>query len=144
MESCRIACLVIVHIDFDEIGLFLQNMRIRTSRQNRTYLAVYAVVISSQMAYNMILTLTPFVNEELKASDIQYSLTFAGYYLMVLLSRSCTVVFYDIGSLCFGPISDRIGRRKSIIISLIMLVGCKYSCCLFTCSARCNVLDTRY
>lgn len=115
-----------------------------TSRQNRTHLAVYAVVISSQVAYNMILTLTPFVNEELGASDLQYSLTFAGYYLMVLLSRSFAIVFYGIGSLCFGPISDWIGRRKSIIISLIMLVGCKDSCCPFTYSARCNVLDTEY
>ena len=57
-----------------------------TSRQNRTRLAAYAVIIPSQMAYNMILTLTPFVNEELKTTDMQYSITFAGYYLMVLLS----------------------------------------------------------
>ena len=59
-----------------------------TPRQNRTRLAVYAVIIPSQIAYNLILTLTPFVNEELKTTDMEYSISFAGYYLMVLLSMS--------------------------------------------------------
>ena len=59
-----------------------------TSRQNRTRLAVYAVIVPSQMAYNLILTLTPFVNEELKTTDMEYSISFAGYYLMVLLSMN--------------------------------------------------------
>ena len=59
-----------------------------TPRQNRTRLAVYAVIIPSQIAYNLILTLTPFVNEELKTTDMEDSISFAGYYLMVLLSMS--------------------------------------------------------
>ena len=61
-------------------------LSLTTSKQNKTRLALYAVVVTSQIAYSMILVLTPFVNEFLGTSGLQYSLSFSGYYFMVLLS----------------------------------------------------------
>lgn len=64
-------------------------LSLTTSKQNKTRLALYAVVISSQIAYNMLLVLTPFVNDYLGTSGLQYSLSFSGYYFTVLLSKWC-------------------------------------------------------
>ena len=61
-------------------------LSLTTSKQNKTRLALYAVVVSSQIAYNMVLVLTPFVNDFLGTSGLQYSLSFSGYYFTVLLS----------------------------------------------------------
>ncbi|KAK8812729.1 hypothetical protein WA538_004586 [Blastocystis sp. DL] len=82
------------------------------AKQKKIRIYLYMVVLSSQTAYYIIITLLPFLNESLKTTDFQYSIAFSGYYFTVLLS-----------SLFFGPISDRIGRRKAIVISLAILVA---------------------
>ena len=112
-----------------------------TSKQNKTRLALYTVVVIAQTAYNMVLILTPFVNDFLGTTGLQYSLSFSGYYIMVLLSW-CSCMLWLLGSLCFGPISDRIGRRRAINISLLMyMIGMLVLS--LSCSSHYYVLDTK-
>ena len=112
------------------------------AKQKKIRINLYMVVLS-QTAYYIIITLLPFLNESLKTTDFQYSIAFSGYYFTVLLSTRYRV-FIPLGSLFFGPISDRIGRRKAIVISLAILVACTFQLCVFIRSSRRNVLDTEY
>ena len=95
------------------------------AKQKKIRIYLYMVVLSSQTAYYIIITLLPFLNESLKTTDFQYSIAFSGYYFTVLLSMHHRD-FITLGSLFFGPISDRIGRRKAIVISLAILVACTF------------------
>ena len=108
------------------------------AKQKKIRINLYMVVLSSQTAYYIIITLLPFLNESLKTTDFQYSIAFSGYYFTVLLSTRYRV-FIPLGSLFFGPISDRIGRRKAIVISLAILVACTFQLCVFIRSSRRNI-----
>lgn len=113
------------------------------AKQKKIRIYLYMVVLSSQTAYYIIITLLPFLNEYLKTTDFQYSIAFSGYYFTVLLS-TCHCAITTLGSLYFGPISDRIGRRKTIVISLAILVACTFLRMVFIHSTHRNVLDTEY
>ncbi|CBK24756.2 Tetracycline resistance protein [Blastocystis hominis] len=81
-----------------------------TAGRNRSRFHLYVVSIACQTGFSIILPLVPFVNEVLNTTSLQYSLTFSGYYLSMILS-----------SIIFGALSDRIGRRMAIVVSLFGL-----------------------
>ena len=56
------------------------------AKQKKIRIYLYMVVLSSQTAYYIIITLLPFLNEFLGTTDFQYSVAFSGYYFTVLLS----------------------------------------------------------
>ena len=77
------------------------------AKQKKIRIYLYIVVLSSQTAYYIIITLLPFLNESLKTTDFQYSIAFSGYYFTVLLSTYIRE-YIHLGSLFFCPISDSI------------------------------------
>lgn len=91
-----------------------------TAGRNRSRFHLYVVSIACQTGFSIILPLVPFVNEVLNTTSLQYSLTFSGYYLSMILSFSCWCVSPP-GSIIFGALSDRIGRRMAIVVSLFGL-----------------------
>lgn len=91
-----------------------------TAGRNRSRIHLYIVSIACQTGFSIILPLVPFVNEVLNTTSLQYSLTFSGYYLSMILSFSCFCVLPP-GSIIFGALSDRIGRRMAIVVSLFGL-----------------------
>lgn len=73
-----------------------------TAGKNRSRFHLYVVSIACQTGFSIILPLVPFVNEVLHTTSLQYSLTFSGYYLSMILSFYCF--------LCFSPRLDYLWR----------------------------------
>lgn len=103
-----------------ELFWFNYYTMLTTAGRNRSRIHLYIVSIACQTGFSIILPLVPFVNEVLNTTSLQYSLTFSGYYLSMILSFSFWCVLPP-GSIIFGALSDRIGRRMAIVVSLFGL-----------------------
>ena len=90
------------------------------SRQTRARIHLYVCTLLCQIAYNIILVLVPFINTRLNANDLQFSLAFSGYYVSMLMG-SFNNVCVIIGSIIFGFYTDRYGRKKGLVISMLGL-----------------------
>ena len=71
-----------------------------TSRQTRARIHLYVTLLLEHIAYSIIMPLIPYICQELHSSDLQLSLAF---------------------SVVFGPVTDRYGRKKGLVISLFGL-----------------------
>ncbi|KNB45636.1 MFS transporter [Blastocystis sp. subtype 4] len=92
------------------------------SRQQWQRWNLYIVNFSHITSFYSILPMIPYLNMEIGIDGLLYAISFSGYYFTQLLSF-----------LYFGAISDKIGRRNTLIISLGGLSICRHFFC-FTAS----------
>ena len=86
---------------------------------------LYVVVFLYQCANALLLPIMSYFTNSLNASVTEYGLVFTLYYVAQLISSLCLICF-RIGSLSFGWIGDRFGRRIAVCGSLIGLTICMY------------------
>ncbi|KAK8804657.1 hypothetical protein WA171_006625 [Blastocystis sp. BT1] len=87
------------------------------SRQQWQRWNLYIVNFSHITSFYSILPMIPYLNMEIGIDGLLYAISFSGYYFTQLLSF-----------LYFGAISDKIGRRNTLIISLGGLSICHFFC----------------
>ena len=82
------ACIVITETidDHKHVASVQNHLMLTTAGKNRARFHLYVVTLACQTGSSIILPLVPFVNDVLHTTDVQYSLTFSGYYLTTIIS----------------------------------------------------------
>lgn len=87
-------------------------MKVKMNKAQRTGLAlVVAILFVDEMLYSLIIPLVPYFTEQLHISSTMTGILFSSYPIAAILTTPL-----------FGMLADRIGRRKPILIGLVILV----------------------
>lgn len=70
------------------------------------------------------LTMIPYIANDLNASNREYGLAFTFYYITQFISEGNQAFKSFLGSIVLGKVSDRYGRRVSLSIANIGLTLC--------------------
>lgn len=103
---------------------------------------LYVVVFLYQCANALLLPIMPYFTNSLNANVTEYGLVFTVYYVAQLISP-CHSIELLIGSLSFGGIGDKYGRRVAVCVPLIGIAICMSVCLILsTLVTTCEVFCT--
>ena len=88
---------------------------------------LYIEVFLYQCANALLLPIMPYFTNSLNANVTEYGLVFTVYYVAQLISLFHSIGSF-IGSLSFGGIGDKYGRRIAVCVPLIGIAICKSVC----------------
>lgn len=89
--------------------------------ERRRILLLGAIIAIAPLSIDLYLPALPTIQSHLGATEAEAQLTLSAYFLGLAL-----------GQLFYGPISDRIGRRKPLFFGLALYAGSALGCALAT------------
>ncbi len=89
--------------------------------ERRRILLLGAIIALAPLSIDLYLPALPTIQAALGATEAQAQLTLSAYFLGLAL-----------GQLIYGPVADRIGRRKPLFFGLLLYAGSALGCALAT------------